>query len=431
MLSPGDASLVSRDRLLPGLALLFDEAALSEELLRLCPEAAIGDLHAHYVRYKPGVSCIVGYHTRTPDGGTVLYARAHAPSARSKIEKATTRRHVQGPAGFGAVTIDSSAAVVYAFPNDHELRALPHLEHLLRRRALLARLMYDSVPPGDIGYEPMRYKPERRYVARVSCASEPKFILKFYVGEDFSLAKTNARVFEPDGPLHLAALAGHSDRRRVLAFRWLEGTPLRQAIEAAPRPIELIELTGAALARLHRRSPTGRMRRASKRHVNESAGAAAAIAAIRPDLAGRAEALARRLDQKLSEDPLSPTAIHGDLSSDQVLICGDRIVLLDLDRARAGDPRLDIGNFAANLLLEAIGGRLPTAAVQDVTDCLLDGYRREAGVDLRPNISRFVAANLMRMAVEPFRRRQENWFDMTEAVLAEAEELVNRGQCTA
>ncbi|UCD75510.1 MAG: aminoglycoside phosphotransferase family protein [Phycisphaerales bacterium] len=427
MLSPADADLVARDQRLPGLALLFDETALSEEIKRRCPAATIGDLRANYVRYKPGTSCIVGYSARSRSGETVLYARTHTPSASAKIEKVAAQGHVDNSIGFGAITIASPPMAVYAFPNDHELRCLPHLQHPQRRRALLHRALYDSLPAGDIGYEPLRYKPERRYVARVSGGSGLRLRLKFYIDRDFELAKSNARAVNPSGPLRFAPVAGHSDRRKVLAFDWVEGTSLREIIRSGcPRP-ELVASTGAALAHLHRCKPTKRMRRAWTPYARQSVIAGEAVAAIRPDLGQRVEAVVHRFNEELSDDRPPPTAIHGDLSADQILVSGEEIVLLDLDRARAGHPQVDIGSFAANLLVDAFCGRLPKEAVPGITASLLDGYRHEAGIDLEPRIQRFIAANLLRLAVEPFRLRHRDWSDVVEAILGHAEELVYRG----
>jgi hypothetical protein len=431
MLLPADASLAARDRRLPGLALVLDETSLTEELQRRCPETTIRSLHANYVRYKPGTNCIVGYRAVTRHGKTMLYARTHTPAAVAKIEKASVRRHVHGPAGFGVVTIASPPIAVYAFPNDRELRFLPYLEDSERRRSLLNRIRHDRALDGDLHHEPLRYKPERRYVARLSCGSGLKLLVKFYIKGDFDLAKANARAFDSSGPLRFAPFLGHSDRRRVLAFDWLEGMLLRTAIEGGACPGQLVASTGTALACLHRRKPGSRMRRAAGRHVRELFKAGKAIAAIRPDLAGRAEAVVGRLSDDLARGFRIQTAIHGDLSADQVLAYDDEVVLLDLDRARAGDPRMDIGSFAANLRLDAISGRTTMEAIHDILSCLLDGYRREAGVDFEPSLPPFVAMNLMRLAVEPFRHRQQDWFEVTEAILAHAEELARRGYRTA
>jgi aminoglycoside phosphotransferase (APT) family kinase protein len=42
-------------------------------------------------------------------------------------------------------------------------------------------------------------------------------------------------------------------------------------------------------------------------------------------------------------------SIHRDFYSDQVLVDGERVYLLDLDLICQGDPALDIGNFSAHI----------------------------------------------------------------------------------
>ena len=41
--------------------------------------------------------------------------------------------------------------------------------------------------------------------------------------------------------------------------------------------------------------------------------------------------------------------VHGDYKGDNLLVDGDRLVLLDFDRVSAGDPALDVGKLVADL----------------------------------------------------------------------------------
>ncbi|MBW3649605.1 MAG: aminoglycoside phosphotransferase family protein [Actinobacteria bacterium] len=110
--------------------------------------------------------------------------------------------------------------------------------------------------------------------------------------------------------------------------------------------------------------------------------------------------------------------VHGDLHDKNVILRGHRVVLLDVDALRRGDPAEDIGNLAAHFVLRALqrgdpaeGGRSQAARFTAV-------YRRAAG-DVDP--AAVVAAgarSLFRLAcLYCFRRR---WQPIVPALLAEA-----------
>lgn len=78
----------------------------------------------------------------------------------------------------------------------------------------------------------------------------------------------------------------------------------------------------------------------------------ASLAARQPTLAPRIGRLLRRLLEVAG--PLrhrtARALVHRDFYHDQVLVDGDRVVLVDLDLVAAGDPALDVGNFVAHLV---------------------------------------------------------------------------------
>ncbi len=60
MLDWDDQDLVSRDPALPGLASVLDPERLAEELVTLGLDD-LGPIELDYVRYKPGISCLVRF----------------------------------------------------------------------------------------------------------------------------------------------------------------------------------------------------------------------------------------------------------------------------------------------------------------------------------------------------------------------------------
>jgi aminoglycoside phosphotransferase (APT) family kinase protein len=80
------------------------------------------------------------------------------------------------------------------------------------------------------------------------------------------------------------------------------------------------------------------------------------IAAIlRPEWADRLERLAAACGALAASLSMCEAGtIHRDFYPDQVLVDGDRLYLLDLDLYCLGDPALDIGNFCAHLVEQAL-----------------------------------------------------------------------------
>jgi Ser/Thr protein kinase RdoA (MazF antagonist) len=154
-------------------------------------------------------------------------------------------------------------------------------------------------------------------------------------------------------------LAEHA-RLAVRAVRWVPGSPL-DALVRTGLPVPALRAAGAALARLHER-PAGGL----PAQDDGLSAAAAQLAVLLPDLAEDASALAARL-----RPPSGGVTLHGDFSADQVVVDGDRAVLVDLDRVRAGSPADDLGCWRAAALCAGVPA--------DAERALHEGY-----ADVRP-----------------------------------------------
>ena len=96
------------------------------------------------------------------------------------------------------------------------------------------------------------------------------------------------------------------------------------------------------------------------------------MTALAPGAAARLDALlvdtVARLDGLPAE---SGHLVHGDYKGDNLLVDGNRLVLLDFDRVSAGDPAADLGKLVADLHWWAQVARQSPAAL---VDAALDGY---------------------------------------------------------
>ncbi len=101
-------------------------------------------------------------------------------------------------------------------------------------------------------------------------------------------------------------------------------------------------------------------------------------AEARPAWAERIRALipaTRRLARRLPTT--APTGIHRDCYADQILVDGERLTWLDLDLFCLGDPALDVGNFVAHLMEDALRHHGSLHALQAHQRAFTDGFRQD------------------------------------------------------
>jgi aminoglycoside phosphotransferase (APT) family kinase protein len=423
MLLPPDADLARRDRQLPGLAILLDPEALAARLRRALARDDLGPARVTYVKYHPGVKCLVGYQLPVAEAEVQLYAVAHRPDACRELEKARTRPSVPGPLGSGRIVLEDCAVLVSLFPNDRKLKALPILADGASRQSLLGELLLRRPDLWGTAVQCLRYKPERRYVARVPGA-DGGAVIKAYEEKDYPAAKGSTGTFVSRGVLCLSRWLGHSDAHALLAFEWLPGRRLGVALFDPHLEPAVVSHVGAALAELHAQEPAGLARLTREAEAAVLAGLAATLGSLCPHLAARAERLARRLAACLMDEAPEDRPIHGDFHPGQVLVTGNGVALLDFDTAARGDPALDLGTFFAYLEHKALRGKISLARVDGLKTQLLHGYGTSAHPLRAAWIDLYTAANLLRRAPKPFRYRKPHWPEQIEALLARAEQLL-------
>lgn len=420
MLSPADAELAGRDPALPGLPVLLDPAALAARLRPELGPVSLGRAVATDVRYKPGTSCLVAYLLELDGRPRHGYAKAYGPAAPVKLAKRRTQRRER-------IVLDDLAVVVQLFPDDHRLGALRRLVEPSAARRLGARLAPDRPCLGEAELTTVRYKPERRYVARLRARGGEGAALRLYAGGGFGPARAAAAAFRPAGELAVPGLLGSCGRDRALLLDWLPGRPLADMLAGAGLDPAAAARVGTALALLHEQRPAGITAPAPLAGAAAVEAAAGALAALLPSLADRADSLGRRLQAGLARLPSARTPVHGDFSADQVLLAADTTAILDLDRAGLGDPAADLGSFVASLERDVLRGALERSRADAFAGELVDAYRRRSDC-AAPSLELHAAAALLRLAVEPFRRREPDWPERTELLLDRAGELERRSR---
>ena len=424
MLSPPDADLARRDPALAGLSLLLDPDAFMAALSHHLPESDLRTAQITYVRYKPRTSCLVGYQFDLQGQAVNVYARAHRLDAIDKIRKYLARPAVPGSLGPGPFLLEEHATLVSCFPNDAKLVALARLAKPAARQRLLYKIIPERPELGTGKLQQLRYKPERRYVARIHAEDNSGLVLKLYTGPDYQAAQLNARVLESRGPLRLARRLGRSNRHHILALEWLPGRLLEDIITLPEPEVEKVTAVGVALAELHAQNPK-RLKHLT--HADEAKAlfaVAKGIAFVCPHLAGHANDLVRRMSALIADEPVLDYPIHGDFYAAQVLLAGDAVAILDLDQAARGDPASDLATFVAHLESDAIRGHFDPDHVAPVQEALLKGYQAATRHFISARLQLYTAARLFRLAPHPFRQREGCWPEKTEAVLERVEALL-------
>lgn len=300
---------------------------------------------------------------------------------------------------------------LWSFPDDP---ALPGLPAAADDRTVARRL---RLRPGDVGVEPLRYRPRRRAVLRYRLATGATLFGKV-------VAPARARRL-----LALTAALGDAAGGRVgfaLPVRRIAGGAL--VLPCAPgRPLRDLLLAGGPLpdperlARLpvevHRRCHAalvaapelGGLRAPRRFDPLVALAAAQLVTRLLPAqgcAAGRlAEALIGCAE---ASEPPDEWAVHGDLYENQVLVDGDGFTLIDLDDVGPGDPLLDAANLSAHLLLLATSGAPAGGVVGRYRDEFRAASSRLFDVD-PADLAWREAYCLLRLVSGPFRVLHPDW----------------------
>lgn len=423
MLAPADAAIVRSDLAISGLALVLDPEALADRLRVARPGADLTSARAHYVRYKPGTSCLVGLELEVGGRWVPAFAKAYRRDDRSKLVKAADRR-----SSAGLTVFETELVVVGGTADDRDLHLPSRLAHPGSRRQVLCSLLPGEPDLWEAMPRCLRYKPERRWVGLVERSGEPVALMKGYRRGGLTRARAGLR-FASTIPLAAPRVMGSSTRAGALASSWLPGAPLSKLGGGGAGSTGDFSEVGQALAALHAQ-PAGHL--APSPAVDDAEAviaAAAAVSAVAPDLDATVTRLGLTLAHCLVAGSVAMTPRHGDFSPDQVIVGAPGVAFIDFDRAGVGDPAADLGQFVATLELEALRGASNAGTLDGRTGELLGGYRSAAGRAASERVDLHVAASLVRLAVEPFRLRWPDWPAATEALLDRALALTPLASC--
>jgi aminoglycoside phosphotransferase (APT) family kinase protein len=398
MLSQADLTICARDPDLPGLALLLDAADLEGRV-------RIGPLTPTYLRYKPQTSCAAGFFT---EDGRAIAAYAFAPERYAEV-----RTRPKWRADPDVQLWDDVCLAIIPARRDRSLRALRHLLDPRRQPKFLRRLLGTQAAEAVTGMMILRYKPDRRLVARLDGADGPLGVLKIVTNAAFPQALAGATGSEARGG---AKLLGTDGDRCAIVTEWIDGDLLCPVNTCGMSDVNAFVATGRALADLHACGHRSIFHTSPFRETQKLQEIVSDVSMLDPHLGEVAKAEAVRLGQAVERHDYDFTLIHGDFSADQIVMRNSEPVILDWDRATLGDPAMDLGSFLARLDAQVIRGECSVAQAEAMADALIAGYAEKAGA-APSGVALRTAGGLLMLATEAFRTRDPHWKDRTAALL--------------
>jgi Phosphotransferase enzyme family len=412
MLAHENTQLIERDRELIGLWALLEPELLLESLRLQLPDHDLREPRTTYLRYKPRTGCIAAIELTLNGRRLEVYAKALSES--KKLESLERKRRGSGTFGPSVIVLHDLQTAVYAFPKDRKLTALASLGDDGARPYLIEELLPNQPEFFGVMLEPLRYKPERRFVGKLK-GSEDTAAIKVYLEHDFATAKHNAQCFQLCDAIRSPNVLGHSSNHATVIYEWLDGQVLHK-----PNAAQL-EQVGAGLAELHAQQPTNLETRTFEQEAKAVLELAQWLTDLHPKLECSARSIAETLARAWQENTPDLRPTHGDFYQKQLLETGNGLGLIDFDEAAWNDPAIDLGNFIGHLERDfLLRDGLPMQAQP-----LLEGYRGNGGVASDGRILLASAIGLFKLAPSPFRYLQSGWLEQTELILERCEQMLN------
>ena len=300
-----------------------------------------------------------GLRDRLPPGLLELVRSKYKPG-----RKLTAYYRAAGPADEGA-----GENVAVSWLVDGQVRVLrspadPSMPQLARlsNPATLATLLETFTGPSYSRpvVRAVRYRPGQRHVLVAQGPRGPAVYVKTDRDDSGARAVPAARFFAAalerrSISARVAEPLGHASQERASLWWQAPGRPAT-ALVAKGRTAAPVAALAGRVARVIHDSPTAGTAPDALGLRDVQAEAAAAlragehITALLPAVGRTYRGLVGVVLDELDRLPGEPvTLVHGDLKADNLLVDGDLLSVLDLDRVRWAEPALDLGKFLADL----------------------------------------------------------------------------------
>ena len=426
MLTQADKKIIAADPSLPGLAALLDTELLSEKLRAVPALCTTEKVEIRYLRYKPGNSCACTLRIRLADGSyRYYYAKALTEERfeeswnRPSRQKLVRMNHPQAP----LAVFDCYIMLLHP-AHDREIGHLKWLIDQKERKRLFKACSLPLLDDEGLKIDILRYKPERRLVAKVSKDRQPIAVIRCANPDEFTKMLMGNAFGVAQGGVHLLGADGTSC---TLATNWQKGQSLCPE-EGTPPTDDLVERLARQLTRIHHASYKHAIKYTVQDEAASLKGVVNTFKHILPEQTAWFAGLVGRVEAGLAAVPERSALIHGDFSLDQVIrrenkLGETKLHILDWDRSADGHPLIDLATFQARLELQVIEGILPRRQADGILEIFLDTYRKKSKTEL-DGLYWFTASAMLRLGTEPFRKRNPQWEHYILQLLQRVEEIL-------
>lgn len=426
MLTNADKKIIARDTALPGLVALLDGDVLFSTLKKLPLLQDIEQADIQYLRYKPANSCACTVRVKWQDGmHKYFYAKALTPERfENSWNNPKRQKLVQQGDPNAPLAIFDLCIILFHPAYDRGIRNLKWLVDNKLRHKILKACSLSKFEDENLQVDVLRYKPERRLVARISHHQKTLAVVRTIKESDFSKVLVGAAFGAAQSYIKLLGVEGSLN---TVITDWQEGQSLCPEDGIIPSE-DLIQKVASQLAKVHKVAYKHPLNYDINDEIQSLKGVQSTFNIILPEYSLWFECLISNVAKGLIEQPVISTLIHGDFSLDQVVLGHnkkgvDELSLLDWDRSANGNPLFDLATMQARLELQVIEGVLPVWQAENLIATFLQAYKAETEINLE-GFSWFVASAILRLAAEPFRKRHLDWEQHTLLLLQRAEQIL-------
>ena len=397
------------------------------------------DCRIHYIHYRRAARCVVQYTLclAEPETGRewsqwvsgVLYANGRTQRIWEKLQRTESEQRESEERGVS----DSSPAfapfsylpdldmLVQVFPYDHRFPALrllmsgppPDLEPLL-----LARFGTGDWRAEAWNVEPVRYRVDMRAALRLTLRARDtvtgrverrRFYAKIYRKEEEGertyrvLRALCNKIGEGDAGFTVAKPVAYLSELRTLLQEEVTGTSLEDILcREEDEAIQAMRKAARALASLHLGDDVVALgHRSLQDEVSALEGVGKLLQQACPQLGLEIEEAVGAVVAGLEEVPSAP--IHGDLKPAHIIVDGDSVALIDLDKFAMADPVVDVANLLFLLPSGSSQHHLPNGRV---AQAFVEEYFARVPEAWRARLPLHYASALLKKAAYGFHRRQ-------------------------
>ena len=386
------------DDQLPDLPSAFDfeeVADLFERKVFNSSQEPIGHINVKKlqdVKYKPSERCVTTYE--------LIIGKADSPPERT----------------IGVLEFTPKGVIPRLYTADGRLPWLTQATDMNHMQRLFSELPGFGEQATLLEIFPVRYTPGLRCVIRytVQTPSGHKiFYGKSFAGNAERLMQTimdlhHASQENPDMPLISSPVAIWPALEMILQAAVPNGIEFThfiydQRYDAAIRESWMVK-AGRALGVFHNNSTAPSETKTIYDDLRDLQEYTVIIANVMPDLAVKYEEAIQHINTEVSQfqEPKAMVS-HGTMRTDQFLLQGDRLAMIDLDSYCWANPARDLGNFLAYLCWKAIRQPEHARFVERAGRAFLEGYLSVHDDINEKWLSVYQAASLLKIAGRRFR----------------------------